>query len=146
MLDIHNLSVYFTGKYLFKEISFQVNKGDRIGLIGKNGAGKSTLLKLIVGDESYESGTITYAKSVDVAMLKQDLDFNNDSTLWKEAEKAFEKIAELEQRLAKLSLELSERDDYESSEYSKLLEKINDVNEQLVILGLPKKMPQLPRF
>lgn len=139
MLDIHNLSVYFTGKYLFKEISFQVNKGDRIGLIGKNGAGKSTLLKLIVGDESYESGTITYAKSVDVAMLKQDLDFNNDSTLWKEAEKAFEKIQGIEDQLAQLSLELSEREDYESEAYSKLLEKINDANEQLVILGASQK-------
>lgn len=139
MLDIHNLSVYFTGKYLFKEISFQVNKGDRIGLIGKNGAGKSTLLKLIVGDESYESGNITYAKSVDVAMLRQDLDFNNDSTLWKEAEKAFEKIALIEERLEKLSLELSEREDYESDGYSKLLERINEANEQLVILGASQK-------
>lgn len=139
MLDIHNLSVFFTGKYLFKEISFQVNKGDRIGLIGKNGAGKSTLLKLIVGDESYESGNITYAKSVDVAMLRQDLDFNNDSTLWKEAEKAFEKIALIEERLGKLSLELSEREDYESDGYSKLLEKINEANEQLVILGASQK-------
>ena len=145
MLDIHNLSVYFTGKYLFKEISFQVNKGDRIGLIGKNGAGKSTLLKLIVGDESYESGTITYAKSVDVAMLKQDLDFNNDSTLWKEAEKAFEKIAQIEERLAKLSIELSEREDYESKEYSKLLEKINEANEQLVVLGASQKDASIAR-
>lgn len=145
MLDIHNLSVYFTGKYLFKEISFQVNKGDRIGLIGKNGAGKSTLLKLIVGDESYESGTITYSKSVDVAMLKQDLDFNNDSTLWKEAEKAFEKIAQIEERLAKLSLELSERDDYESNDYSKLLEKINEANEQLVVLGASQKDASIAR-
>lgn len=139
MLDIHNLSVYFTGKYLFKEISFQVNKGDRIGLIGKNGAGKSTLLKLIVGDEAYEGGTITYAKSVDIAMLKQDLDFNNDSSLWKEAEKAFEKIALIEDRLSNLSLELSEREDYESDAYSKLLEKINEANEQLVILGAAQK-------
>ncbi len=145
MLDIHNLSVYFTGRYLFKEISFQVNKGDRIGLIGKNGAGKSTLLKLIVGDESYESGTITYSKSVDVAMLKQDLDFNNDSTLWKEAEKAFEKIARIEKQLAELSLELSEREDYESIEYSKFLEKINEANEQLVILGASQKDASIAR-
>lgn len=139
MLDIHNLSVYFTGKYLFKEISFQVNKGDRIGLIGKNGAGKSTLLKLIVGDESYESGTISFSKSLEIAMLRQDLDFKNDSSLWKEAEKAFEKITLIENQLASLSIELSEREDYESSEYSKLLEKINDANEQLVILGASQK-------
>lgn len=145
MLDIHNLSVYFTGKYLFKEISFQVNKGDRIGLIGKNGAGKSTLLKLIVGDESYESGNITYAKSVDVAMLRQDLDFNNDSTLWKEAEKAFEKIALIEGNLTNLSLELSNREDYESKEYSKLLEKINIANEQLIILGASQKDASIAR-
>ncbi len=145
MLDIHNLSVYFTGRYLFKEISFQVNKGDRIGLIGKNGAGKSTLLKLIVGDESYESGNITYAKSVDVAMLRQDLDFNNDSTLWKEAEKAFEKIALIEDNLTHLSLELSNREDYESKEYSKLLEKINIANEQLIILGASQKDASIAR-
>ncbi|MBT8263725.1 MAG: ATP-binding cassette domain-containing protein, partial [Muriicola sp.] len=58
MLNVHNLSVSFAGTYLFEEIAFRLNPGDRVGLIGKNGAGKSTLLKLLAKDVAPDSGTI----------------------------------------------------------------------------------------
>jgi len=45
MINIHNLSIAFQGEFLFEEITFKLNQGDRVGLIGKNGAGKSSMLK-----------------------------------------------------------------------------------------------------
>ncbi|MCT4664095.1 MAG: ATP-binding cassette domain-containing protein [Flavobacteriales bacterium] len=146
MLDIHKVSVYFSGKYLFKEISFRLVAGDRIGLVGKNGAGKSTLLKLICGDESYESGTISYSKETEIALLRQDLDFANDGNLWQECEKAFEKINQLEKSVAKWSEELSHREDYESEDYAKLISKINDGNDRLNFLGIHQKDAQIAKI
>ena len=64
MLNIHNLSVSFGGEYLFEEISFRLNSGDRVGLIGKNGAGKSTLLKILSKDMPIDSGTIASDKDL----------------------------------------------------------------------------------
>ena len=76
MLNIHNLSVSFSGEYLFKEISFKLISGDRVGLIGKNGAGKSTLLKLLSKETEMDSGSIAYEKDLKIGFLKQDIDFD----------------------------------------------------------------------
>ena len=62
MLNIYNLSVAFQGSFLFEGITFQLNGGDRVGLVGKNGAGKSTLLKIISGDQEYDKGQIATDK------------------------------------------------------------------------------------
>jgi len=73
MLNIHNLSVAFGGEYLFEEIAFRLNGGDRVGLIGKNGAGKSTLLKLLSKEMAPDSGTIATEKDIKIGFLKQSL-------------------------------------------------------------------------
>jgi ATP-binding cassette subfamily F protein 3 len=145
MLDINNVSVFFTGNYLFKDISFRVVAGDRIGLIGKNGAGKSTLLKLICGDETYESGTISKAKTTEVALLRQDLDFAQDTTLWLECAKAFESLNHLEKQVDQWSLDLAQREDYESEEYADLISKINEGTQRLDILGANQKDAKIAR-
>ena len=75
MLNIHNLSVAFGGEYLFEEISFRLNGGDRVGLIGKNGAGKSTMLKLLSKEMSLDEGAIATEKNIKIGFLKQDIDF-----------------------------------------------------------------------
>ena len=64
MLNIHNLSVSFSGEYLFEEISFKLISGDRVGLIGKNGAGKSTLLKLLSKEMELDAGSIAFEKDI----------------------------------------------------------------------------------
>ena len=81
MLNIHNLSVSFSGEYLFKEISFKLISGDRVGLIGKNGAGKSTLLKLLSKETEMDSGSIAYEKDLNIGFLKQDIDFDKGRTV-----------------------------------------------------------------
>ena len=90
MLNIHNLSVSFSGEYLFEEISFKLISGDRVGLIGKNGAGKSTLLKLLSKEMELDSGSIAFEKDVKTGFLRQDIDFDKGRTVLEEAYQAFE--------------------------------------------------------
>ncbi|WP_373018513.1 ATP-binding cassette domain-containing protein, partial [Muriicola sp.] len=88
MLNVHNLSVSFSGETLFEEISFRLHPGDRVGLIGRNGAGKSTLLKLLAGDMAPDSGTIASDKDLSIGFLRQDIDFEEGNTVLEEAYKA----------------------------------------------------------
>ncbi len=135
MLDINQLSVHFAGKFLFKEIQFQVNKGDRIGLVGKNGAGKSTLLKLIAGRDIPDEGTISFAKGTKLGLLRQDLEFEGGCSVWQEAKKAFEELNHLEGKAAKFGEELGIREDYESEAYANLIDDLHKVNERIEMLG-----------
>jgi len=135
MLNIHNLSVSFNGEYLFEEISFRLNAGDRVGLIGKNGAGKSTLLKLLSKEMQADSGVIASDKEVQIGFLKQDLDFEQGRTVLEEAYQAFEEIKSLELQLDSINKQLGERTDYESESYSKLIDDLSDVSHRYEILG-----------
>ncbi|QWX83112.1 ABC-F family ATP-binding cassette domain-containing protein [Cellulophaga sp. HaHaR_3_176] len=135
MLNIHNLSVSFGGEYLFEEISFRLNSGDRVGLIGKNGAGKSTLLKLLSKEMQPDTGIIASDKEVRIGFLKQDLDFEQGRTVLEEAYQAFEEIKSLESQLDYINQQLAERTDYESDGYTKLIEDMSDITHRYEILG-----------
>ena len=135
MLNVHNLSVAFGGEYLFEEIAFRLNAGDRVGLIGKNGAGKSTLLKLLSKEMEPDSGTIASDKEVKIGFLKQDIDFEQGRTVLDEAYQAFEELKKLEAKLEGINIQLAERTDYESKGYNQLMIDLNDVTEHYEILG-----------
>jgi ATP-binding cassette subfamily F protein 3 len=135
MLNIHNLSVSFGGEYLFEEISFRLNGGDRAGLIGKNGAGKSTLLKLLVGDTQYDGGTIAKEKDIKIGFLRQDIDFEMGRTVLEESYQAFVEIKALELRLDEINHQLAERTDYESESYNQLIIDLSDITQHYEILG-----------
>jgi ATP-binding cassette subfamily F protein 3 len=135
MLNIHNLSVSFNGEYLFEEISFRLNSGDRVGLIGKNGAGKSTLLKLLSKEMQADTGVIASDKEVQIGFLKQDLDFEQGRTVLEEAYQAFEEIKSLELQLDYINHQLAERTDYESDGYTKLMEDLSDITHRYEIVG-----------
>ncbi|MDX1363420.1 ABC-F family ATP-binding cassette domain-containing protein [Arenibacter latericius] len=135
MLNIHNLSVSFGGEYLFEEISFRLNSGDRVGLIGKNGAGKSTLLKILSKDMPVDSGTIAADKDLKMGFLRQDIDFEQGRTVMEESYQAFVEIKELELKLDEINHQLAERTDYESESYSQLIVDLNDVTHHFEILG-----------
>ncbi|MDB4086795.1 ATP-binding cassette domain-containing protein, partial [Flavobacteriaceae bacterium] len=135
MLNIHNLSVSFSGEYLFKEISFKLISGDRVGLIGKNGAGKSTLLKLLSKETEMDSGSIAYEKDLKIGFLKQDIDFDKGRTVLDEAYQAFTEIKSLEQRQNEINTQLSERTDYESDSYLELINDLSDVNDRYELVG-----------
>ena len=145
MIVIDKLSVYFGGEPLFREISFLINKGDRIGLVGKNGAGKSTLLNILAGKQEPSEGAINSAGGVRVGYLPQDLDFVSGKTLMEEAESAFAELKELEKKMERLNEEVSTRTDYESESYMKLLEEMNEVSERFHLLGAHSFRAELER-
>ncbi|NNF19010.1 MAG: ABC-F family ATP-binding cassette domain-containing protein [Flavobacteriaceae bacterium] len=135
MLNVHNLSVAFGGEYLFEEIAFRLNPGDRVGLIGKNGAGKSTLLKLLAKDQAPDSGTLATDKDVRIGFLRQDIDFEAGRTVLEEAHQAFYEIKEVEGKLEHINQQLAERTDYESDSYNQLIIDLNDLTHRFEILG-----------
>ena len=135
MLNIHNLSVSFGGTYLFEEVTFRLGAGDRVGLVGKNGAGKSTMLKILSRELAPDSGTIATEKEVKIGFLKQDIDFVKGRTVLDEAYQAFEEIKRAESRIEDINHQLATRTDYESEEYSKLIEDLSDVTHHYEILG-----------
>ena len=135
MLNVHNLTVSFAGSDLFSGITFKLNKGDRIGLIGKNGAGKSTLLKVISKDIESSGGTMAFDKDVRIGFLRQDIDFVEGRTILEEAYEAFEEIKDLEAKLEKVNEELAERTDYESEYYHDLMVNLNEFTHRYELLG-----------
>lgn len=135
MLNVHNLSVSFGGEYLFEEISFRLNGGDRVGLIGKNGAGKSTLLKMLAKDMRLDTGTIAMEKGIKIGFLRQDIDFEQGRTVLEESYQAFEEIKALESQLEHINHQLAERTDYESEGYNQLMVDLGDITHRYEIVG-----------
>ena len=136
MLNVHQLTISFQGEDLFENISFRLQSGNRVGLIGKNGAGKSTLLKIISGELEYNSGQISFEKKdLKTGFLKQDIDFVYGRTILEETYEAFSEIKVLENKLDEINKELVERSDYESESYNNLMIDLNDVQQQYEILG-----------
>ena len=135
MLNVHNLSVSFAGSDLFSGVTFKLNKGDRIGLIGKNGAGKSTLLKVISKDIESSGGTMAFDKDVRIGFLRQDIDFVEGRTILEEAYQAFEEIKQLETKIDQINVELAERTDYESEYYHDLMVNLNEFSHRYELLG-----------
>jgi len=135
MLNVHNLSVTFMGTDLFAGITFKLNKGDRIGLIGKNGAGKSTLLKVLAKDIETSGGTMAFDKDVRIGFLRQDIDFVEGRTILEEAYQAFEEIKAIELKLDEINNQLTTRTDYESESYHQLIVDLTDLTERYELLG-----------
>ena len=123
------------GSDLFSGITFKLNKGDRVGLIGKNGAGKSTLLKVLSKDIESSGGTMAFDKDIQIGFLRQDIDFIQGRTILEEAYQAFEEIKEIELKLAAINEQLATRTDYESEVYSQLIIDLTDLTERYELLG-----------
>ncbi|MFK8265596.1 ABC-F family ATP-binding cassette domain-containing protein [Capnocytophaga cynodegmi] len=135
MLNVHDLSVSFQGEYLFENVAFMLNAGDRVGLIGKNGAGKSTMLKLLAKELKPDSGTIATDKEINIGFLKQDIDFENGRTILEEAYQAFQEIKRLEDKIDQIHNEMELRTDYESESYNNLMDTLSEITHRYEIIG-----------
>jgi len=135
VISVENLTVEFGGRPLFDNISFIINRKDRIALVGKNGAGKTTMLKILAGLQQPASGNISYPKDLTIGYLPQQMQLNDGNTVVEEASLAFDHIKQLETDLEKVNEQLATRTDYESEEYSRLIERSSYLNEQFLMSG-----------
>ena len=135
MISIQNLSVEFNCNPLFDNVSYVINKKDRIALVGKNGAGKSTMLKIIAGLQQPTRGTVALPKDIVVGYLPQQMVLADTKTLMEEVKEAFSHIQALHDDIDAVNAELSARTDYESEEYHRLIERLTHLNEMLTMCG-----------
>ena len=129
MISIQNLSVEFSSKSLFDNVTFVINKRDRIALVGRNGAGKSTMLKIIAGLQSPTSGSVSKPNDITIGYLPQQMLLADTKSLKDEVSEAFSHIKEVDRKIESLNAEISNRTDYESEEYQNLLERLSHYTE-----------------
>ena len=145
MISVEGLTVEFGGFTLFDDISFVVNKKDRIALVGKNGAGKSTMLKIFAGLQSPTSGSISSPKEVTIGYLPQQMQLVDHHTVREEAELAFAHIHEMTAEIERLNNQLAERTDYESEGYQKLIDRMTHLTEHFQMMGGNNYQAELER-
>ena len=133
MISINELTLSFGNFNLLDHISFHISESDKIGLVGKNGAGKSTIMKLICGEISPTSGHVDKPSHLTIGYLPQIMEHHRGRTVMEEAMTAFESIKDVECEISEVTLQLSERTDYDSAEYIELITRLNDLNDHLAI-------------
>ena len=136
MISVDGLTVEFGDRALFKDISFQINEKDRIALMGKNGAGKSTLLEILAGQRKPSRGSVSAPKDTVIAYLPQHLMTEDGRTVYEEASQAFAPLFAMEKRIDDLNRQLTERTDYDSPEYYKLIEEVSALSEKYYSIDL----------
>lgn len=130
MISVDGLTVEFSGETLFSDVSFVVNENDKIALMGKNGAGKSTMMKIIAGEQKPTRGKVNAPKDAVIAYLPQHLLTEDDCTVFEEAAKAFKEIFSMRDEIESINKQLETRTDYESAEYSSLIDRVSDLGEK----------------
>lgn len=145
MISVDGLTVEFGGFTLFDDISFVINKKDRIALTGKNGAGKSTLLKILAGQQAPTHGAISIPKDITIGYLPQQMVLSDLNTVREEAELAFDHLRQMESEIERLNLELAERSDYESETYHKIIDRVTHLSEHLAVMGGSNYQAELER-
>ncbi len=123
---------------MLEDVSFQINKGNRIGLVGNNGIGKTTLLKIILGTQLPDSGTLEKPGGLTIGYLSQQMDFTGSKTLFNEVKTAFSQILGLEEEASRIDSKIKESTDYRSNEYLRLINRFSDINTQIELLGAAK--------
>ena len=135
MISVEGLSVEFNATPLFADVSYVINKKDRIALVGKNGAGKSTMLKILAGLQNPTHGVVAVPKDVTIGYLPQVMILSDVRTVMEEAELAFEHIFELQANLERMNQQLADRTDYESEEYHQLIDRFTHENDRFLMMG-----------
>ncbi|MGI6573120.1 MAG: ABC-F family ATP-binding cassette domain-containing protein [Fermentimonas sp.] len=136
MISIDNLTVRFGGFTLLNQVSFVLNRNERVALTGRNGSGKSTLLKIMAGLQPPTEGSISTPKEVSIGYLPQHMTVSDSRTVMEEASLAFEQLLAMEQKVKRLHQEMGERTDYESDGYHELIQRATDLQEQLQFSGI----------
>ena len=135
MISVENLTVEFSARPLFHDVSFVVNDHDRIALVGKNGAGKSTLLKILCGLQRPTSGAVNVPVGETIGYLPQVMKLSDDTTVREETRKAFAGHTEMKARLDRMQREMAQRTDYESESYLELIDSFTQAQDRFMMMG-----------
>ncbi len=135
MISCNELFIKYGDRILLDRVSFTVMTKDKIGLVGRNGAGKSTILKLLAGEYKADSGSISKPSEATIGYLKQDMDLPAGKSVLEETLSAFEEVNALDESIKKLQQQLTERTDYESEAYAKIITDLGDAEERFQLLG-----------
>lgn len=145
MISVEGLKVEFNATPLFEEVSYVINKKDRIALVGKNGAGKSTMLKILAGLQQPTEGTVAVPRDCTIGYLPQVMVLTDERTVIQEAELAFEHIFDMQADIERMNQELAERTDYDSPGYQKLIDRFTHENERFLMMGGTNYRAELER-
>ena len=133
MISLEGVTVAYGGFVLLDGISFHISDNDKIGLVGKNGAGKSTILKMICGQQSPTSGRIDMPSDIRIGYLPQIMEHHKGLSVLQETMSVFDENTRIEQEIESITAELGKRSDYESEEYSRLIERLSTLNDRLSV-------------
>ena len=129
MISLDQVTVSFGSYDLLKEISFLVSPRDRVGLVGKNGAGKTTIMRLFMDDMKPTSGFVSVPPGIRLGYLPQHMAYSDSTTVFHEAEKAFDEVLQLERDIHNLTAEITARTDYETDSYHKLISDLSEKSD-----------------
>ncbi len=135
MISLNNINLFFGADPLFEDVSFLINRTDRIGLTGRNGAGKTTLLKIIKGINQPTSGQVSIPRDATIGYLPQEFHHTSTLSILEETQKAFEQVMILQNKIDEINIQLATRDDYESDAYMKLITDLHEFEDRYRILG-----------
>ena len=134
MINLDNLGYFLPQGYLFQGINLQINKGEKVGLVGKNGAGKSTLLKILSGEIKPTEGGIHTPKETKIGFLTQDIKIDSTKSVFDFLNFSNERINYIRTRLEEINHLLVTRTDYESDSYLKLLDELTELNHDFQLI------------
>ncbi len=134
MIQFDRLGYFLPQGYLFSNVNLQINKGDKVGLVGKNGAGKSTLLRILSGSIKPTDGQVHHPKNLKFGFLTQDIHIESDKSVYDFLFYSNHQLNEIRERLEHINHELTVRTDYEADSYLALLDELSDLNHRFQVL------------
>lgn len=134
MIQFERLGYFLPQGYLFSNVSLQINRGDRVGLVGKNGAGKSTLLRMLSGHIKPTEGAVHHSKQLKFGFLTQDIIIESEKSVYDFLFYSNEALNLIRTRLDQINNELTFRTDYETESYLSLLDELSELNHRFAVL------------
>lgn len=110
ILSVNGLTKSFLSENILENVTFSISDRDKVGIVGDNGSGKTTLFNLLIKDLSADSGDINFAKNINLSILKQNISYTSDKSVYEECLEVFEKIILLEKEIRELEIEMGNKD------------------------------------